>query len=95
LIKVDVEGLELEVLEGAGRLLQSRALELIMIEASFFASKPTHPTIYDIFVYMAQHDYHAYDFTWFCRRPSDGALGLTEIVFVSKESPLRASIRWD
>ena len=94
LVKLDVEGFELEVLRGASRLLKSRAAEVFMVEAAFFSFAPRQPVITEIIQFMAEQNYHVYDFSWFCRRPLDGALALAEVVFVLDQSALRASKAW-
>lgn len=45
--------------------------------------------------FMTEKGYSPYDFTYFCRRPFDGALGLAEIAFAKEQGVLRASHRWD
>ena len=94
LVKIDVEGFEMEVLKGATTLLGRT--DLFAIEAAFFEFRQRQgsPLFYDIVRFMAEHGYSTYDFTWFMRRPSDGALGLTEVVFARNGSMLRRSNEW-
>ncbi len=95
MVKVDVEGFELEVLRGAQRLLASRAVELFLIEVAFFRFRSGQPLFTEVVRFMAEQDYHAYDLTYFCRRPFDGALGLAEVVFAKGDGILRAeAFRW-
>jgi FkbM family methyltransferase len=92
LVKLDVEGFELEVLRGAPRVLA--AAELVLAEVSLYRFHPGHPTMIDILAHMADHGFRPYDFTWFLRRPSDGALGLADIAFARDGGVLRASQEW-
>lgn len=92
LVKIDVEGLELEVIEG-GRATLARA-ELVILEAALFEFRPGQPQFAQLVARMAELGFSLYDLTWFLRRPSDGALGLVDCVFAKDGGFLRSSSEW-
>jgi FkbM family methyltransferase len=93
LVKIDVEGMELEVLSGASTLLGTA--ELFVVEAALFRYRPEQATFAELVAWMAGRGYLPYDFPWFLRRPLDGALGLCDVAFARAAGPLRASARWE
>lgn len=92
LVKIDVEGMELEVLAGATTLLGTA--ELFVIEAALYRYRPEQATFAELIAFMAERGYVPYDFPWFLRRPLDGALGLCDVAFARAGGILRASDRW-
>jgi FkbM family methyltransferase len=95
LIKLDIQGFELEALKGAGKTFGYT--EVYIIEVSLFApdDTPQLPLISDVINFMLEKDYVVYDFAGFLRRPSDGALGQCDICFVKRKGFLRASDYWN
>ena len=85
ILKVDVQGFELEALKGASSLFG--ITEVIILEVSLFSFD-------DVPEFMYINNYVVYDFPGFLRRPLDGALGQCDICFVKKDSFLRKSKRW-
>ncbi len=92
ILKIDVQGYELEVLKGAEHLLGKT--EIIILEASLFEFMPNQPIFQELVKYMDQKEYFVYDFAGFLNRPSDMALGQLDVCFVKKDSFLRASKGW-
>ena len=92
LVKIDVEGLELDVLEGARTFLGST--ELFIVEVSFFRWSSRWPSIVDVVRYFAERGYVPYDLSWFLRRPLDGALGLADMAFALEDGFLRSRREW-
>jgi FkbM family methyltransferase len=92
LVKLDVEGLELDVLRGAETFLGST--ELFLVEVSFFRWSSNWPSIVDVVDFMAEWGYVPYDLCWFLRRPLDGALALADVAFALEEGFLRSSNDW-
>jgi FkbM family methyltransferase len=92
LLKVDVEGYELEVLLGAEAVLKS--VEVVILEVSFerFWGQPV---FHEIISRMADWGYWVYDFVSFNRRPADGSLGQADVCFVRADSKLRRRGGWD
>jgi FkbM family methyltransferase len=89
IIKIDAEGFEMEVLKG-GQTLLGHA-ELVALEVNFWGDPPRTPTFRDLIDFMGDAGYSPYDFTWFYRRLSDGAMGLVEIVFARDHGILRGA----
>jgi FkbM family methyltransferase len=94
IVKIDVQGFELEVLKGAGDLLGKTEIFILEVSLFSFDDVPGMPEFYDVVHFMHQKGYVAYDFPGFIRRPYDGALGQCDIAFVKKDSFLRSSRRW-
>ena len=87
LIKVDVEGAELAVLDGAQKTL--RKAEVVVLEVSLFYFRKGAPDLYDVLVYMKDRGFVAYDIILGWNRPLDNALGQVDIVFVKKNGQFR------
>lgn len=92
LMKVDVQGLELEVLKGASSTFGKT--EIYILEVSFFPFYEGMPIFYDVVHFMQERNYVAYDFAGFLRRDYDGALGQCDICFVKENGFLRESNAW-
>ncbi len=82
LIKIDAEGCEIGILEGASDIWNS--VEVIFAEASFFEEKPGTNNLLELIEVMRQRGFVPFDFTWFMREPTTKAVFLTEIAFVRK-----------
>ncbi len=89
LLKLDVEGFELEVLAGAERLLGH--VELLIVEASLFPFGAERPLFHDIVEFLKRQDYLLYDVAGFIRRPHDAAIGLLDLAFARRDGELRAA----
>ncbi|MGL5065361.1 MAG: FkbM family methyltransferase [Microcoleus sp.] len=79
LIKVDVDGQEVDVLEGAKEILQQT--EYVIVEVTLFGQ------IYDVIHFMKSQGFAAYDIVDLGYRPADTALWQVDMAFV-KESGL-------
>ena len=79
LVKLDVEGFEMEVLSGA-ELLFGR-VDLFVIEVATFPFGTTRPLAHDVIAFLEGMGYLLYDVGGFIRRPYDGAVGLLDLVF--------------
>jgi hypothetical protein len=88
LLKVDVQGAELDVLRGARRVLDEGAA--VILEVSFFRFMEGAPDIAEVIAWMKGAGYAAYDVFGGHFRPADGALAQLDILFVPEHSPLRA-----
>lgn len=88
LIKVDVQGGELQVLAGAKRILQDT--EAVVLETSLFEAAEGWPTLLDVLNWMNAEGFSAYDVCGGNPRPYDGALAQLDIVFVKTYGQFRA-----
>jgi FkbM family methyltransferase len=94
LLKLDVQGYELEVLRGGERILETHPPELILMEVSLIEINEGAPLGADVVEFMSRTDYRLYDICSFMRRPYDDALWQIDALFVHEESALVASQRW-
>ena len=92
LIKADVQGTELNVINGAKDLLQNT--EMIILETSFFKYMTGAPQFHDVIFAMKEKGFVVYDFIGGSIRPYDGALGQIDVAFVKEDGVLRQSHRY-
>jgi FkbM family methyltransferase len=86
-IKVDVEGAELEVLAGALNVLQES--ELVLLEVSLFELVAGAPQFHDVVSWMHDHGFVVADFYNGHNRPLDGALAQLDVAFVQLDGRFR------
>jgi FkbM family methyltransferase len=86
-VKVDVEGGELEVLAGAGHVLAST--QLVLLEVSLFELVEGSPQLADVVCAMRDLGWSPYDFYNGHLRPLDGALAQIDIAFVRTDGLYR------
>jgi len=92
LIKLDVQGFELEVLRGGMHTLTST--EAVIIETNLIAIYDGAPLFHEVVSFMAEYRFYVYDICTFFRRPYDNALWQVDLIFVNQSSELLASKRW-
>jgi FkbM family methyltransferase len=92
LVKLDVQGFEIEALRGGQRLFGN--VEAFILETSLFRFIPGMPIFHEVVAFMAERDYLAYDLGGLLRRPYDRALGQVDVCFARRRGALRASDRW-
>jgi FkbM family methyltransferase len=85
LLKIDVQGAELEVLEGAQAVLGDT--DYVLLEVSLFRFFVGGPDVADVIAFMRSRGFVAYDVFHLMYRPLDGALSQFDLAFV-KESGL-------
>jgi FkbM family methyltransferase len=88
LLKLDVQGFELEVLRGAAQTLV--ASEVVILETALLPYNQGAPIFADVISFMTTAGFAVYDFCGEHRRESDNALFQTDVVFVKTNSQLRA-----
>ena len=87
LIKADVQGAELDMLDGAQQAMVEA--EVIVLEVFLFEFMKGAPQFFDVVFYMKNRGFVAYDIILEWNRPLDNALGQIEIVFVKDKGMFR------
>jgi FkbM family methyltransferase len=87
LLKIDVQGAELDVLEGAERTLSDCGL--VVLEVSFFRFFEDGPECTEVLAYMKARGFVPYDIVGRQYRPLDGALSQADIAFVKDDGLFR------
>lgn len=88
LLKIDVQGAELDVLRGGEALLQKT--EYVILETSLFASYDNVPLFHQVIAFMAARGFVPYDILGLLYRPLDGALCQADVCFVKEKGFFRA-----
>ena len=86
LIKLDIQGYELEALKGASLAMEKA--RAILMEVSIIDMYHNNPLLHDVTVFMNDRDFVAYDICALMRRPLDMALAQVDIIFVPRNSLL-------
>jgi FkbM family methyltransferase len=92
LLKLDVQGYELEILKGGQKVLSSAAV--VLLEGNLLDLHIGVPLAHEVLQFMAEHDFVLYDTGDFYRRPLDQALWCMDLVFVRRDGEWRLSKRW-
>lgn len=87
LLKLDVQGAELEVLDGATEILPE--IEIIIMEVSLFSFYKSTPQFAEIVARMLDLGYVVYDIFGGNNRLLDNALGQVDICFVKEDGFFR------
>jgi FkbM family methyltransferase len=91
LLKIDAQGYELQILEGAAQVL-ARA-EAVLLEVALIEINERAPLLHDVVAFMKARGFVAYDILEIHRRPLDRALNQVDLIFVREESTLIADKR--
>jgi FkbM family methyltransferase len=81
LVKVDVQGYELEVLRGATKLWDSA--RVFFVETSLYRYWDKAPLLAEVVAFFAERKFQVYDFSTECRMPGE-LLAQIDIIFVSE-----------
>ncbi len=92
LIKLDLQGAELQCLRGAPECLKHA--QAVLLEVLVLPLYKDAPRLADLVGYMAEQGFITYDICSLWHRPLDGALAYGDFVFVRADSPLIADGRW-
>lgn len=87
LIKIDVQGAELDVLRGAKRVLERT--EYVVLEAVLYDYFEHGPRISDLLSFMQEQGFALYDVLDPLYRPLDNALSQVDLVFVREGGAFR------
>jgi len=94
LLKLDVQGYELEVLRGGEALLADPNLQLLLTEVSFRRIYDDSPLAHEVIRFAAQHGFRIFDICSYCPRPHDLALAQCDLLFAREESGLFEHEGW-
>lgn len=89
LVKVDVQGFEHFVIEGATELLPDT--EAIILETALFRFKEDRPLLDETITFMKELGFLPYDIFGGYSRPLDGALAQIDVAFVKQAGRFRES----
>lgn len=92
-LKLDVQGFELQVLEGAREKALSN-VEFILMECQFFAFCDEMRTLDVTIARLSELGYVPYEFVEFLRRPLDGAMGQCDLLFAKRGQALISNNSW-
>lgn len=92
LLKIDVQGAERDVLDGAGKTLAG--IEVVLLELSLFEFFEGGPSISEMIGYMEARGFVPYDVFGLSHRPLDGALAQIDMAFVPRNGQLRQDHRY-
>ncbi len=91
-LKIDVQGAELLVLDGATEVLKQT--EIVLLEVSLFSFSPGLPDFFDVISYMKHRGFVVYDMFNGHNRPLDRARGQIDVAFVKENGIFRKDTRW-
>jgi len=91
-LKLDVQGYEMEVLNGAEKSLPN--VSVILAEVNFLDIHQNVPLLAEIITWLNERDFVAYDICALTRRPLDRALWQADLIFVKRDSSFRSDKHW-
>jgi FkbM family methyltransferase len=92
IIKLDIEGSELDALRGAVEALRSAVL--VQVEVNLIPFKKDLPLMDDLVGFMTEQGFRVLDVFGVHGRPLDGLPAQGECFFMKKDSPLLTDLRW-
>lgn len=92
LLKIDVEGFEISVLEGAIGILKH--VDVVVLEVRFIRYHSQQPILHEVASWMADHEFLVHDLLDGGYRPQDGALDIIDVIFVNKQFASRVATTW-
>ncbi len=94
LVKLDIQGFELEALRGANSLFGKTELFIMEVSLFSFDDVPGMPIFREVIKFMGKRGYEVYDIPGYLRRPFDGALGQVDLAFAKRNGIFRLSNKW-
>jgi FkbM family methyltransferase len=85
-MKLDVQGYELEILNGGQRALA--AAQAVLLEVNVYHLSPEMPTVLDVLTYMESKGFFWYDILGLMRRQADDAMAHMDFLFLQRGHPL-------
>ena len=93
LLKIDTQGYEFQVLQGASEVLDD--IQVILAELNFLDIHKDISLAAEVIQFLNSHNFVIYDIAEIHRRPLDKAIWQTDFIFVKKDSFLRKDKRWN
>lgn len=87
LLKLDVQGFEMQVLRGCSESVGD--VRVILTELNLLDLHENVPLLDEVVAWLAARDFVAYDICGMTRRPLDDALWQADMIFVRKDDALR------
>jgi FkbM family methyltransferase len=91
LLKLDLQGHELQALRGAERLLPP--IEFILCEVTFIEFDET-PRIAELVRFLDERGFGLFDVAALAGRPRDNRLAQGDLIFINRTSPIAADKSW-
>jgi FkbM family methyltransferase len=92
ILKLDVQGMELEVLKGAVETL--RRTELVLAELNILYVYEGGCLAQEVIGFLAEHGFQIFDICSYAQRPRDGMLAQSDFLFVKRDSALVRERGW-
>ena len=86
LLKIDVEGYELSVLQGAESLLQQNSIKAILLECDFNKEDTQHSYFFDIYEYLVPQNFSFHGLFDVVRYSSKYGIGFCNALFVNRSA---------
>lgn len=93
MIKADVQGFEMEVLKGAEKCLENT--ELLLLEVSYRRVYQNGPLAHEVISYVGSRGFRIFDICSYVKRPLDGELACSDILFAKADSKLFEFEGWE
>lgn len=92
LLKLDVQGAELDVLRGGTRTLASA--DAVVLEASIVEEYKGSPLIHEVIAFMAERGFLLYDVCTVWRNTPSEAMNQADLIFVRRGAPLFDAVHY-
>lgn len=92
-MKLDVQGYELEVLQGAKIAMQNA--DFIILELQFFRFVSSMNLLHESIAWMDKNNFRPYEIVDVYRRPSDNLMLECDILFTNKKSKILIDNEWE
>jgi FkbM family methyltransferase len=89
MLKVDVQGFEHSVIEGADSILKNT--EVVVLETGLFRFKKDRPLVHETIAFMLARGFVPFDFFGGHGRPLDGSLAQIDVAFVKEGGRFKQS----